>query len=101
MLPPFRPFEAKTATAIRLNWWGFNKSRYDTPSPLKGKELLRILERAGFRIIRTKGSHIFVRHEDGRVTIVPVHAGETIGPGLLRAILQDAEMTANDLREYS
>jgi predicted RNA binding protein YcfA (HicA-like mRNA interferase family) len=68
---------------------------------LKGKELLRILERAGFRIIRTKGSHTFVRHEDGRATVVPVHAGETIGPGLLRAILRDVEMTANDLREYS
>jgi predicted RNA binding protein YcfA (HicA-like mRNA interferase family) len=68
---------------------------------LKGKELLRILERAGFRIIRTKSSHTFVRHEDGRATVVPVHSGETIGPGLLRAILRDIEMTANDLREYS
>jgi predicted RNA binding protein YcfA (HicA-like mRNA interferase family) len=63
---------------------------------LKGKELVRILERADFRIVRTKGSHIFLRHPDGRATVVPVHSGETIGPGLLRAILRDVEMSVEE-----
>jgi predicted RNA binding protein YcfA (HicA-like mRNA interferase family) len=66
---------------------------------LKGKELIRILERKGFRIIRTKGSHTFLRHPDGRATVVPVHSGETLGPGLLRAILRDVEMSVDDLVE--
>lgn len=66
---------------------------------LKGKELIRILERAGFQAIRTKGSHTFLKHEDGRATVVPVHAGETIGPGLLRAILRDVELTLAELSE--
>lgn len=66
---------------------------------LKGKELVRILEHAGFRTIRTKGSHMFLRHPDGRATVVPVHSGETIGPGLLRAILRDVEMLVADLIE--
>jgi predicted RNA binding protein YcfA (HicA-like mRNA interferase family) len=65
----------------------------------KGREVIRILERAGFRIIRTKGSHTFLRHSDGRATVVPVHSGETIGPGLVRAILRDVEMSVEDLRE--
>jgi predicted RNA binding protein YcfA (HicA-like mRNA interferase family) len=68
---------------------------------LKGKELIRVLEHAGFRIVRTKGSHTFLRHPDGRTTVVPVHSGETIGPGLLRAILRDVEMSADDLIERS
>ena len=38
-------------------------------------------------MIRTQGSHHRLRHADGRVTTVPVHAGETIGPGLLASIL--------------
>jgi predicted RNA binding protein YcfA (HicA-like mRNA interferase family) len=38
---------------------------------LTGKELLRILERAGFRIARTKGSHKFLKHTDGRATVIP------------------------------
>jgi len=64
---------------------------------LKGKEVIRILERLGFRIIRTKGSHSFMKHPDGRATVVPVHSGETIGAGLLRAILRDLEMSVDDL----
>jgi len=68
---------------------------------LKGKEIIRILERVGFRIIRTKGSHTFLRHSDGRATVVPVHSGETIGPGLLRAILRDVEMSVDDLLEHA
>ena len=66
---------------------------------LKGKELISILERTGFRVARTKGSHTFLKHPDGRATVVPVHSGETIGPGLLRAILRDVEISADDLIE--
>ena len=46
---------------------------------------------------RVKGSHHFLRHPDGRVTVVPVHAGETIGLGLMGKILKDAKMEAEDL----
>ena len=59
---------------------------------IRGKDLIRILERIGFEVVRTRGSHVFMRHEDGRVTTVPLHAGETVGPGLLRSILREIEM---------
>ncbi len=64
---------------------------------LKGKELIRTLEKLGFEIVRTRGSHFLLRHPDGRTTTVPVHAGEILGPGLLRSILRDVELTAEDL----
>jgi predicted RNA binding protein YcfA (HicA-like mRNA interferase family) len=64
---------------------------------LKGKEVVRVLERNGFRVIRTKGSHSFLKHPDGRATVVPVHSGETIVPGPLRAIVRDVEMSVDDL----
>ena len=38
-----------------------------------------------------------LQHPDGRRTVVPVHAGETIGPGLLNAILKDTELTIDEL----
>ena len=38
-----------------------------------------------------------MRHRDGRYTVVPVHAGEIIGPGLLHKILKDAELSKQDL----
>lgn len=66
---------------------------------IKGKELIRALERAGFSIDRTRGSHAFLKHLDGRTTVIPTHAGETLGPGLIRAILRDVEMTIDELME--
>jgi predicted RNA binding protein YcfA (HicA-like mRNA interferase family) len=47
--------------------------------------------------MRTKGSHHFLQHTDGRRTVIPVHSGEIIGPGLLAKILRDCEMTADVL----
>jgi predicted RNA binding protein YcfA (HicA-like mRNA interferase family) len=62
-----------------------------------GKELIRALKKLGFEVIRIQGSHHRLRHPDGRVTTVPVHAGETIGPGLLAQILRDCEITHGQL----
>lgn len=64
---------------------------------LKGRELVRALERAGFGVERTRGSHVFLKHPDGRATVVPIHAREVVGPGLLRAILRDAELSNDEL----
>ena len=50
---------------------------------ITGRQLIKALGRFGFEVVRTQGSHHRLRHADGRVTTVPVHAGETLGPGLL------------------
>ena len=68
---------------------------------LKGKELIRVLEEKGFVVQRIRGSHHSLRHADGRYTVVPVHAGETIGPGLLLKILKDVDLRKEDLEESS
>jgi predicted RNA binding protein YcfA (HicA-like mRNA interferase family) len=62
-----------------------------------GKTLIAALSRAGFNVIRIKGSHHFLQHSDGRCTVVPVHPGETIGPGLMSKILRDCEMTKEEI----
>ena len=67
---------------------------------LRGRELIAALRRAGFVVLRVKGSHHFLQHLDGRRTVVPVHTGETIGPGLLNKILRDLEMEAGDLEKW-
>jgi predicted RNA binding protein YcfA (HicA-like mRNA interferase family) len=61
-----------------------------------GKNLLAALRTAGFAVVRTKGSHHFLRHPDGCTTVVPIHAGETIGPGLLSKILRDCELSREE-----
>jgi len=65
---------------------------------LTGKELIKSLFKLGFSVVRTKGSHHFLQHKDGRCTTVPVHSKEIIGPGLLNKILNDCEITIKEIK---
>ena len=59
---------------------------------LTGQQVIAALRKAGFEVLRIKGSHHFISHPDGRRTVVPVHRGEIIGPGLMLKILRDCEL---------
>ncbi|HEY3899918.1 MAG TPA: type II toxin-antitoxin system HicA family toxin [Chthoniobacter sp.] len=61
-----------------------------------GRQALKALQRAGFVLVRTKGFHHFIRHSDGRATVIPIHAGETLGPGLFNRILKDVEIERDE-----
>jgi predicted RNA binding protein YcfA (HicA-like mRNA interferase family) len=63
---------------------------------ITGSELIAALVKDGFQVIRVRGSHHFLRHEDGRSTVVPAHSGETLGPGLLHKILRDCHFSVED-----
>lgn len=66
---------------------------------LTSDAVINALKKIGFQIVRQKGSHVRMQHEDGRVVTVPVHAGKTIGRGLLRKILRDTELTRDEFIE--
>lgn len=65
---------------------------------LTAKKLIAALRRAGFEVIRVKGSDHFLQHPDVRRTLVPVHSGETLGPGMFTKILSDCEMSREELQ---
>ncbi len=61
---------------------------------LSGKELVKILELQGFHVVRINGSHHRLKHQDGRITTVPVHGNEDLPKGLLRKIIrEDLQLT--------
>ena len=60
---------------------------------LPGGDVIGRLERAGFAVVRVRGSHHRLAHPDGRSTTVPVHGAEPVGPGLLSKILRDCDLT--------
>lgn len=65
---------------------------------MSGIELVRVLERAGYRVVRQKGSHVRLRPPDpsrGLPTTVPLH--RELKPGTLQAILRDANLSIDDL----
>jgi predicted RNA binding protein YcfA (HicA-like mRNA interferase family) len=66
---------------------------------ITGREVVRALGKLGWVVVFQKGSHAQLKHpaRGGRVT-VPLHAGETIGPGLLRSIMAQAGITLDELR---
>ena len=66
---------------------------------LTGQEVIAALKKAGFEVLRIKGSHHFVGHSDGRRTVVPVHRGEVLGPGLMLKILKDCEVERDEFME--
>lgn len=66
---------------------------------LTSVKLLKVLARLGFARAHQKGSHIFMKHRDGRATTVPLHKGEDIGRGLLRKILRDIQMEPEEFRK--
>ena len=60
------------------------------PLPVvSGKDLISMLQSIGFEVIRVRGSHYRLGHEDGRVTTVPVHKNRDLPKGLLRKIIRD------------
>ena len=66
---------------------------------LKRQQVIAALKKAGFEVLRIKGSHHFMAHADGRHTVVPVHRGEIIGPGLMAKILRDCELERDEFMQ--
>jgi predicted RNA binding protein YcfA (HicA-like mRNA interferase family) len=64
---------------------------------LKPREVLALLVGLGFVQVRQRGSHIQLRHPDGRCTTVPMHAGRDISPTLLRQIAKDIDVPVERL----
>jgi len=60
--------------------------------PQPARKVIKALSTLGFSIIRKHGSHVVLKHPDGRITVIPVHAKENIGVGLLLKIMKDAKL---------
>lgn len=63
---------------------------------LKPREVASTLSKLGFVEVRQRGSHRQFRHQDGRGTTVPDHAGRDVSPILLRQIAKDIGLTIED-----
>ena len=66
--------------------------------PYKAREVLARLQRAGFAIRRQSGSHVVLRHPDGRQTYVAMHTAD-VPTGTFRAILKQASLTEEEFKK--
>ena len=67
---------------------------------IDARQMERLLFRLGFEKVRQKGSHAFYRHADGRTTTLPHHKGRILARPLLREILREIEITADDYARH-
>lgn len=57
---------------------------------LSGKQVVRALERLDFVEIARKGSHVKMKHPDGRLIVFPFH--DEVDRFTLKGALRDAEI---------
>ena len=61
------------------------------------REIIRVLERRGFVLSRSGGSHRIYKDAQARRVTVPYHGAKTLHPKVLKNILNDAGMTVEEL----
>ena len=64
--------------------------------PVKAGKIIKVLDHLGFVSVRQKGSHLIMKHGDGRIAVIPIHSDEEIGRGLLQEIIRGAKITREE-----
>lgn len=62
-------------------------------------EIISILEKIGFDLARSSGSHRIYKNKAGKRVTVPYHAGKILHPKVLKSILTDAGLTVDQLKQ--
>lgn len=69
-----------------------------TPRGVKPKALLNALKKEGFVVDRQVGSHVRLKHPDGRATSIAIHP-KPLFHGTLRKILKEVDVSNEKLKE--
>ncbi|HTT32781.1 MAG TPA: type II toxin-antitoxin system HicA family toxin [Methylomirabilota bacterium] len=65
---------------------------------ISGEDLIRVLRKFGYEVVRQKGSHVRLRNElEPRRLPVTVPLHKEIAPGTLKSVLSDASISAEEL----
>lgn len=64
---------------------------------VSAKQMIKALEKDGYSVVRQKGSHIRLQHQEKSPVTVPNHS--TLGIGITQKILKDAELSMAELIE--
>jgi predicted RNA binding protein YcfA (HicA-like mRNA interferase family) len=70
---------------------------YSRLRSLAAREIIAALEKDGFTLARTRGSHRLFRHPDGRRVTVSAHRmSDTFPPGTLRSMIEVQAQWSNE-----
>ena len=66
---------------------------------LTAREIIAVLQKVGFSLVRESGSHKIFKNPAGRRATVPYHASKVLHPQTLKSILRDANLSVEDLEK--
>ncbi|KKS37165.1 MAG: hypothetical protein A3G49_03790 [Candidatus Sungbacteria bacterium RIFCSPLOWO2_12_FULL_41_11] len=69
----------------------------DSLPKLTAREIIAVLEKAGFNFVRQSGSHKIYKNSLGKRATVPFHGSKILHPKVLKSILKDANLGIKDI----
>ena len=66
---------------------------------ITGSDMVNFLKKRGFRLVRIRGSHHVLKNNSGKIVVVPVHPGETLGVGITKKILSHAGISVEEFKD--
>ena len=64
---------------------------------VSGDRAIRAFERAGYRVVRTRGSHVVLEHDERRPLVIPRH--RRLRTGMIMARIKDSGLTVEEFEE--
>ena len=65
---------------------------------IKAGDIIGVLERKGFVLVRQSGSHKIYRNNEGKRVTIPYHSGKILHPKVLKSIMRDAEISMDEIK---
>ena len=62
------------------------------------REVIKVIEKVGFYLVRQSGSHKIYRNDKGVRITVPYHSGKILHPKLVKSIIRDADLTVDEFK---
>ena len=66
---------------------------------ITAKEIITVLEKVGFLLMRQNGSYKIYKNSTGKRITVPFHGGKILHPKVLKNTMKDADITIDRLKE--
>ena len=60
------------------------------------EEVIKVLKKRGFELVRQSGSHKIFRNEAGKRVTVPYHSKKILHPKVLKSIIHDMELSVEE-----
>ncbi len=66
---------------------------------LRANDAIRAFQRLGYSIIRVRGSHYVLKHEQKGLLVLPIHRG-AIKTGIIMDALKKAKITVEEFEQH-